>query len=537
MMNASAVKTIRTASGGKHPRRVVIVGAGPGGLATAMLLARSGVQVTVVEKHARVGGRTSTLEQDGFKFDIGPTFFLYPRVLREIFQDAGYDLDREVPMRRLDPQYRLVFGEGGGQIDATADVERMERQIAAISPRDAVEFKNFLNRNREKLAGFLPVLEAPFESWRDLMRPEILKLLPMMKPWLSLDGDLRTHFKDERIRLGFSFQSKYLGMSPFRCPSLFSILSFLEYEHGVFHPIGGCGAVTAAMARICEEMGVEILTEEPVEEVLIDRGHAVGVRTANRKLQADSVVVNADFADAMRRLVPGRHRRKWSDKRIAGKRFSCSTFMMYLGIDGSYDDVAHHTIYLAENYRQNLRDIEDLHRLSENPSFYVQNASVTDPTLAPKGQSTLYVLVPVTHEAGAGEAGLIDWPAETAKFRALALRQMERIGIRDVERRIRTEKILTPSGWNEEFGLFRGATFSMAHSLGQMLHRRPHNRFEDVQGMYLVGGGTHPGSGLPVIFQSARISSRLLLEDLGLEPQWAGAEEAGLENDMMQVAS
>jgi len=531
MMKPSVVKSIQSGDREKRRQRVVIVGAGPGGLATAMLLARSGVQVTVVEKHGRVGGRTATMEQDGFKFDIGPTFFLYPRVLREIFRDAGYDLDREVPMERLDPQYRLVFGDGG-QIDATADVERMERQIAAISPGDAVEFKNFLSRNREKLAGFLPVLESPFESWRDLLRPELMRLLPLMKPWLSLDGDLRAHFKDERIRLGFSFQSKYLGMSPFRCPSLFSILSFLEYEHGVFHPVGGCGAVTAAMARICEEMGVEILLNEPVEEVLIDRGHAVGVRTAKRRLQADSVVMNADFADAMQRMVPGRHRSKWSDRKIAGKKFSCSTFMMYLGIDGRYDDVAHHTIYLAENYRKNLRDIEDLHRLSENPSFYVQNASVTDATLAPKGQSTLYVLVPVTHETG-----MIDWPLETAKFRALALRQMERIGIRDVEHRIVTEKILTPSGWREEFGLFKGATFSMAHSLDQMLHRRPHNRFEDVQGMYLVGGGTHPGSGLPVIFQSARISSRLLLEDLGVEPQWSSAAEIAVENDMMQVAS
>jgi phytoene desaturase len=532
MNDPSSLMTMRNESRGSRPRRVVIAGAGPGGLATAMLLARSGVKVTVVEKHARVGGRTATLEQGGFKFDIGPTFFLYPRVLREIFRDAGYDLDREVPMTRLDPQYRLVFGEAGGQIDATADVKRMERQIAAISPADAVEFKNFLSRNREKLAGFLPVLESPFESWRDLLRPEILKLLPLMKPWLSLDGDLRAHFKDERIRLGFSFQSKYLGMSPFRCPSLFSILSFLEYEHGVFHPTGGCGAVTAAMARICTEMGVEFLMDEPVEEVLIDKGHAVGVRTSKRRLQADSVVMNADFADAMRTLVPGRHRSKWTDKKIAGKRFSCSTFMMYLGIDGRYDDVAHHTIYLAENYRQNLRDIEDLHRLSENPSFYVQNASVTDATLAPAGQSTLYVLLPVTHETG-----LIDWPQETAKFRALAMRQLERIGIRDVERRICTEKILTPRGWSEEFGLFKGATFSMAHSLNQMLHLRPHNRFEDVQGMYLVGGGTHPGSGLPVIFQSARISSQLLLQDLGLEPQWAGAQDLALENDLMQVAS
>ncbi len=515
----------------RSAKHVVIVGAGPGGLASAMLLARSGVQVTVVEKHSRVGGRTATLAQDGYKFDIGPTFFLYPRVLKEIFADAGYDLDREVPMRRLDPQYRLVFGSGG-QIDATPDIERMEAEISRISPHDAEAFRGFLEHNRHKLAKFLPFLESPFESWKDLLKPDMLKLLPLLKPWLSLDGDLRTHFKDERIRLGFSFQSKYLGMSPFRCPSLFSILSFLEYEHGVFHPIGGCGAVTKAMARLAEDMGVEVLLNEPVEQLLVEQGEARGVRTAKRTLKADAVVVNADFADAMRKLLPQQHRKRWTDKRIERKRFSCSTFMMYLGIEGRYDDVAHHTIYLAENYQQNLRDIEGLHRLSQDPSFYVQNAGVTDPTLAPKDHSTLYVLLPVTHEVD-----YIDWDQERDRFRALALKQIEKIGITDLEARIRTERIITPAGWRTDFDLHKGATFSMAHSLTQMLHLRPHNRFEDVRGMYLVGGGTHPGSGLPVIFQSARISSRLLLEDLGIEPRWQAAHDNTFREDLMQVAS
>ncbi len=515
----------------RSKKHVVIVGAGPGGLASAMLLARSGVRVTVVEKHGRVGGRTATVAQDGYRFDIGPTFFLYPRVLKEIFSDAGYELEREVPMVRLDPQYRLVFGSGG-KIDATPDIQRMEQEIARISPHDAGEFRGFLERNRRKLESFLPILEAPFESWTNLLRPEMLKLLPLLKPWASLDGDLRTHFSDERIRLGFSFQSKYLGMSPFRCPSLFSILSFLEYEHGVFHPVGGCGAVTAAMARIAGEMGVEVLLNEPVEEMLVEHGEARGVRTSKRTLNADSVVVNADFADAMRTLLPGKHRQRWTDKRIETKRFSCSTFMMYLGIEGRYDDVAHHTIYLAKNYKQNLRDIEGLHRLSEDPSFYVQNASVTDPTLAPKDHSTLYVLVPVTHEVDT-----IDWSQETARFRALALKQIEKIGLVDVEKRIRTERVVTPADWRQEFALHRGATFSMAHSLGQMLHLRPHNRFEDVRGMYLVGGGTHPGSGLPVIFQSARISSKLLLEDLGIEPQWHASATPSIAEDLVQVAS
>jgi phytoene desaturase len=498
----------------RRTSHVVIVGAGPGGLAAAILLAKSGVEVTVVEKRPGVGGRTSTIHVDGFRFDTGPTFFLYPRILREIFAAAGRNLDDEVEMKRLDPQYRLVFGSGG-ELLATPDIEKMEKAIAALSPKDAVRFRDFLTENREKLERFIPCLESPFESWKDLARPGMLKLLPLLRPWRSLDDDLRSFFSDERIRLGFSFQSKYLGMSPFSCPSLFSILSFLEYEHGVFHPMGGCGAVTEAMARVAQDLGAKILLDEPVEEILFENRKAVGLRTATRRLRADAVVVNAEFAEAMRRMVPNKLRRKWTDERIESKRYSCSTFMMYLGIEGRYDHAAHHTIYLSEDYRQNLEDIEKLHQLSDDPSFYVQNACITDPTLAPEGMSTLYVLLPVTHEHPN-----VDWKKEEPRFRELALKQLARIGINDVEKRIRVERRHTPGTWSSEFALHRGATFSMAHSLDQMLHLRPHNRFEDLDSVYLVGGGTHPGSGLPVIFESARITSRLLLEDLKVEPQW-----------------
>src|ERR1700734_1885377 len=498
----------------KPTQKVVIVGAGPGGLAAAILLARSGVDVTVVERREVVGGRTSTLERDGFKFDTGPTLFLYPKVLREIFAAAGRDLDEEIPMYRLDPQYRLVFGSGG-ELLAAPDLERMERAIAQISPDDAGRFHRFFCDNRNKLEKFTPFLGSPFEGGRDLAKLDMLKLLPLLRPWRSLDSDLRSYFKDERIRLGFSFQSKYLGMSPFTCPSLFSILSFLEYEHGVFHPVGGCGAVTWAMARIAEELGARVLLNEPVEEMIFQGRKCRGVRTAKRLLPADAVVVNADFAQAMQRMVPDSIRRRWTDSRIEKKRFSCSTFMLYLGIEGRYDEVSHHTIYLANDYRQNLRDIEELHQLSDDPSFYVQNACVTDPSLAPKKMSTLYVLLPVTHEHRN-----VNWDMEQARFRSLALRQLEKIGIKDVERRVRFEKVVTPADWRTEYALHKGSTFSMAHNLRQMLHLRPHNRFEDLDQVYLVGGGTHPGSGLPVIFESARITARLLLEDLKVEPQW-----------------
>jgi phytoene desaturase len=490
-------------------KNVLIVGAGPGGLASAILLASAGLGVRVIERLPFVGGRTSTHEAQGFKFDLGPTFFLYPRILDEILQTAGTSLAQEIPMIRLDPQYRLLFG-AGGIIDATPDIARLESEVARIAPQDAPQLRPFLAENRAKLEAFKPCLESPFANWRDLINPRMLGLMPMLRPHLSLDRYLRRYFSDPRIRLAFSFQSKYLGMSPFRCPSLFSILSFLEYEHGVFHPIGGCGAVCTGLARVAERLGVEIRLNEPVEEILFDGRRAIGARTASGRYEADAVVVNADFAHAIPKLIPNALRRRWTDRKIESKQFSCSTYMIYLGIKGRYD-LPHHTIYISADYERNLDEIENQHVLSADPSCYVQNASVTDDTLAPPGHSSVYILAPVSHQHPN-----IDWEKERGAFRQRMLRQIEKLGYTNIESRIVYERVLTPANWEHGYAIYRGATFNLAHSLNQMLLWRPHNRFEDVDGLYLVGGGTHPGSGLPVIFESARISSRLLLEDLGV---------------------
>ena len=492
-------------------RTAIVVGAGPGGLAAAVLLAAAGVRVRVIERLPIVGGRTSSIEADGFRFDLGPTFFLYPRVLDEIMRAAGTTLESEVEMVRLDPQYRLTFG-AGGTLDCTADVAAMERQIAALAPCDGGGFTRFLNENRRKLELMQPCLENAFHGWRDVFTARLARLLPLLQPHRSVDAYLRRFFSDPRTRLAFSFQSKYLGMSPFRCPSLFSILSFLEYEYGVFHPIGGCAAITEALARVARRLGVEIRLDEPVEQLLLENRRAVGVRTNRDTYRSDSVVLNADFARAMSRLVPDANRRRWTDRKIARKKFSCSTFMMYLGIEGRFD-LPHHNIYIARDYERNLDEIEHQHVLSRDPSFYVQNASVTDPSLAPKGMSTLYVLAPVTHQHSN-----VDWRHEKEKFRALMLQQIVKAGFTDVEQRIRFERVVTPADWDQQYEIHLGATFNLSHTLGQLLHLRPRNRFEDVPGVYLVGGGTHPGSGLPVIFESARITSRLLCDDLGVAP-------------------
>jgi phytoene desaturase len=490
-------------------KRAIVVGSGSGGLAVAMLLAKNGLQVTIFEKQSRVGGRTSAIESGGYKFDVGPTFFLYPQILQEIFQAVGRDMFREIPMVRLDPQYRLVFG-AGGELWATPDLERMVAEIAKLSPEDAPQFRRFMDDNRVKLEKFAPCLRMPFPGWRSLINPRLLTVLPYLKPWRSLDAEIAGYFRHPQLQLAFTFQSKYLGMSPFRCPSLFSFIVFLEYEYGIWHPIGGCNVVTQHMARVAGELGVDIRLNTPVEQVLFDRRRAIGVRTPEGEEHADAVVINADFAQAMTRIIPNSLRRRWSDESLARKRYSCSTFMLYLGVEGRFDNLAHHNIYVAEDYRRNLQEIEEAHVLSDDPSFYVANPVRTDATMAPEGHSALYVLVPVTHQHPN-----VDWAKERRRYREVVLRQLQKIGLPpDIEKRIRFERVVTPDDWHTQLDIYRGAVFNLAHNFSQMLHRRPQNRFEELERVYLVGGGTHPGSGLPVIFESARITSRLLLEDL-----------------------
>jgi phytoene desaturase len=478
-----------------------------------MLLAARGARVSIYEKDGVVGGRSRRLETpEGYRFDLGPTFFLYPRILEEIFAEAGATLSDHVRMKRLDPQYRLIFGGGAGPVvDATPDPVRMAEAIAAIDPRDAAALPGFLADNRRRLEIFRPILERGFASAADLLAPPVLRALPHLRPHLSLDDELKRHFRDPRTRLLFSFQSKYLGMSPFRCPGLFSILSFLEYEHGVFHPEGGCNAVAEAMATVAQQTGARLHLGAPVEKILFEGRRANGVVVGGETIAADAVVMNADLAHALPRLVPEALRPRWNNRKIEQARYSCSTVMLYLGVEGRFPHLAHHTILLAEQYRRGLEQI-GLGEIPDEPSLYIHNPVVNDPTMAPPGHSALYLLVPV----GNLRDGAVDWQAERPRLRALALAQLVALGIPDIEQRIRHERMVTPLDWQEDFSVGYGATFNLAHDLGQILHRRPGNRFGDTEHLYLVGGGTHPGSGLPVIYEGARISANLLARDLGL---------------------
>ncbi len=482
-----------------------------------MLLSSAGFDVTVYEAQASLGGRSRRIELDspcgGFALDAGPTFFMMPYVLEEIFAATGRRLSDYCDLTRLDPMYRLLIGREGQApltLDATQDLERMAAQLATIEPRDGPAFLRFMRDNRRKLALMEPILRSPMRGFRDLMTRDALKVLPTLKPWQSLYGYLSGYFRNEHLRLALSFQSKYLGMSPFECPSLFSILPFIEYEYGVWHPRGGCNALMTAMGDVAVEYGARIHCSAPVDRLVFDQRRCVGAIVRGQTHMHDHVVVNADATWALKHLVPENLRGGWTDNAIDAKKYSCSTFMMYLGVEGEVD-LPHHTIYTSANYRGNLNDIAVAGTLSTDPSIYVCNPSRSDPTLAPHGHSSLYVLVPTPNTQSS-----VDWDAARPKLREDAYRQLETVfGIDDIRDRAVAEKTVTPADWKAE-RITHGATFNLAHSLSQMLYKRPHHRFQGLDSLWLVGGGTHPGSGLPVIFLSAEITTQMICAEAGV---------------------
>jgi phytoene desaturase len=479
-----------------------------------MLLAHAGADVHVYESLPVIGGRSRRMQVGEFAFDTGPTFFMMPYVLEEIFTATGRRLEDYCDLHRLDPMYRLLMGRKDQdplQLDTTQDVDAMAARLAAINPKDGPAFLRFMRDTRRKLELMEPILRRPIRGLSDLLSMDILKAGPVIKPWKSLHGLLSTYFEDEQIRLALCFQSKYLGMSPFECPSLFSILPFIEYEYGVWHPRGGCNALMQGMADACTEMGVTISTSSRVDEITFDGRRARGVMVDGQEHRHDQVVINADAGWAIANLIPESLRRRWTNKKLDSRRYSCSTYMLYLGLDGEVE-LPHHTIYTSRTYVENLEDIANRGRLSEDPSIYVCNPSRLDPTLAPSGSTALYVLVPTPNTRAD-----IDWKRSRGLLRERTIRQLEQVlGIEKVEARILAEKSVTPDDWKSE-GIAHGATFNMAHNIGQMLHRRPQHRLEDVDGVWMVGGGTHPGSGLPVIFLASEITTRLLCKEVGLD--------------------
>lgn len=490
-----------------NKKRVVVVGAGPGGLTCAMILASKGYQVDVFEKQPVVGGRNAAMKVDGYTFDVGPTFLMMRFILEEVFELAGHRAEEFLDIRSLDPLYRLVFGDGRVFLP-THDREKMREQIERLFPGNWPGYLKYMEYERAKFDRVAPCLRVPYGDLSSLASTRLLRALPVLDAHRSLFDHLGRFYSDDVLKIAFTFQAKYLGMSPWDCPATFSIISYIEHSGGIHHPIGGLCKISDAMAKVVELEGGKIHLSTPVRQLDVRNRKAVGVvLESGDRVAADHVVLNADFGHAINHLIPREHLRRWTPEKLERKGLSCSTFMLYLGVGKKYD-LPHHSIVFAPDYRENIREIAERLELPKDPSIYVQNASITDPTLAPEGKSTIYVLVPVPNNRSG-----IDWEREKSAYRDKVVGLLEsRAGLTDLSRHIEVERVVTPADWETKSSVYRGATFNLAHSIDQMLLLRPHNAFDDIEDCYLVGGGTHPGSGLPTIYESGRISAGLILK-------------------------
>lgn len=488
-------------------KKIAIIGAGPGGLTAAMILSKRGYDVDVYEKENHVGGRNSRLTLNGdYHFDVGPTFLLMKDILDEVFEFAWAKSSDYLDFQKIDPMYELHFADN--TVPMTSDYETMRATIARMFPGEEKWFDKYITYEEKRLQRMYPCLKADYGNVGSILKNSwnLLRVLPYLSLGKSIYEVLGKYFKSEELKLCFTFQAKYLGMSPWSCPGFFSMLAYAEHKYGIYHTTGWLSEISEAMKKVAEKNGAKIHLKTPIKKVFTENKKAKGIELENgEKIAYDSVVINADFWYAMTHLFEESDTLKYSKKNLDKKWFSCSTYMIYLALDKIYD-LPFHSIYFAENYRENLQVIHDHKEIQKDDfSFYVRNASTVDKTLAPEGHSGIYVLVPMSN-LRSGE----NWEAKKEEWYQNIINTLKnRVGLEDIESHIVDSNTITPADW-EKRGIYLGATFNLAHSIDQMLYFRPHNQFECVGNCYLVWGGTHPGSGLPTIYESARIVSDLI---------------------------
>jgi phytoene desaturase len=476
-----------------------------------MRLAAVGHQVEIYEASDRVGGRMAGFEAGSYQFDTGPTILQVPQVYEQLFADCGLRMADYIRFLRVDPNTRLHFWDGT-HLDLTSDLGRFKVQLAAFGSDAPAAFERWYAEHiRKNVVGYQPYLGTPVRPIMGYLNPrEIAAALPF-RPWETLYQHFMRFFQDERLAYGLGYQAKYLGMHPTECSSIFSLVAWLEFAYGIWHPEGGFRALARALGRAAEQLGVRIHLNAPVRQVVITAGRATGIELADqRRIDADAVLVNADFAHAMRNLLPEAARGPYTDAKLSKMQFSSSTFMLYLGVNRRWEDLPHHQLYLSEHIRRRDRPFSDDSALDEtDPPFYVCNPTILDPSNAPPGHSTLFVLAPIPNTSYQ-----VDWATKQQSFRDLIIRRMALLGYDNVDQHIVSETCYTADTWRDSYRVYQGAVFNLIHSWTQLGPLRPHIRSSAARGLYFVGGAVHPGSGLLTIMEAARSAAFFIGEDL-----------------------
>jgi phytoene desaturase len=495
--------------------RVAVIGSGFGGLAAAIRLQAAGHQVVLYEARDKPGGRAYVYEQDGFRFDGGPTVITAPGCLEELFEVAGERLADHVELLPVKPFYRLLWPDGD-RFDYGAEGQDMSAQIRARSPGDALGYERFLDYSRRVFnKGYEELAATPFLRFADMLRvaPDLARL----RADRSVYATVARFVRDEHLRQALSFHSLLVGGNPFDTSAIYTLIHYLERKWGVFFPRGGTGALVSALAQLFQRRGGSLRLATPVEHIqvqqLSDRTIHL-VRAAGSTQPYDCVVSNADLHHTYARLYRGNPDAEHTARKLERLEWSMSLFVLYFGVRGSYQDVAHHTVVFGPRYRELLRDIFDTGTLARDFSLYLHAPCVTDSSMAPAGHSAFYVLSPVPH---LGKAPL-DWAAVGPRYAERILGELERRVLPDLRRRLVTRHFITPQHFLTDLSAYHGSAFSVAPRLTQSAWFRPHNRDPKIPGLFIVGAGTHPGAGLPGVINSAKATVGLMLGPNSLEP-------------------
>lgn len=487
-----------------HAPHAVVIGSGFGGLAAAIRLGARGYRVTVLEKLDAPGGRAYVYRDKGFVFDAGPTVITAPFLLEELWALCGRTLADDVTLEPVSPYYRIRFDDGF-VFDYVGDAQRMQQQIEALEPADVAGYERFLKMSQSIFeVGFEQLSDVPFDSWTSMAKiaPQMIRL----QSYRTVYGLVSKFIKNDRLRQVLSFHTLLVGGNPFNTTSIYALIAYLERKWGVWFAMGGTGELVNAMVGLIEGQGGTVRLNAGVSQIQVEGGRAVGVTLEDGStLAADIVVSNADSATTYHKLIAPEHRKRWTNKRIEKARYSMSLFVWYFGTDRKYDDVAHHTILLGPRYKGLLDDIFTNKVVADDFSLYLHRPTATDPSMAPEGCDGFYVLSPVPHlDSGT------DWNEMAEKYRKRIQTYLEESVMPDLGKHIVTSRLLTPLDFRDRLSSLKGAAFGLEPVLTQSAYFRPHNRSAEIDRLFLVGAGTHPGAGVPGVLSSAKVLDRVV---------------------------
>jgi phytoene desaturase len=482
----------------------IVIGAGFGGLAAAIRLGARGYRVTLLEKLEQAGGRASVFRQDGFTFDAGPTILTAPFLLEELWALCGRRMQDDVTIKPVTPFYRIRFDDGS-TFDCTGDPAAMREQVAKFAPDDLDGYERFMRHSEETCRiGFEELGDTPFGRLTDMAK--VAPALIRLGGYRSVYSLVSKFIKNDKLRTVFSFHPLLIGGNPFTASGIYTLIPHLERRWGVHFAQGGTGEVVRGLTNLIEGQGSTIRTNAEVEQILVKDKRVQGVRLASGEtLTADIVVANADSAATYRTLLRDAPRKRWTDRKLDRARYSMSLFVWYFGTDRRYEDVPHHTIVLGPRYRGLLDDIFRRKVLAKDFSLYLHRPTASDPSVAPPGCDTFYVLSPVPNLDGD-----TDWATAAEPYRRAIEAHLAETMLPGLGRHVVSSKIITPLDFRDRLSSLRGAAFGLEPVLTQSAWFRPHNRSEDIAGLYLVGAGTHPGAGVPGVLSSAKVLDRVV---------------------------